>query len=58
MTVVIPEFVVEQWWEALLHNQDALRLKRALLRVPWVGVMSIPLHIGEVAGSRNKNGAA
>ena len=58
VTVVIPEFVVERRWQALLHNQDAFRLKRALLRVPWVGVMSIPLHIGEVAGSRNKNGAA
>ena len=27
VTVVIPEFVVEHWWEAILHNQDALRLK-------------------------------
>jgi len=48
VTVVIPEFVVEHWWEEFLHNQDALRLKAALLRVPWVGVMSIPLHIAAV----------
>ncbi len=46
VSVVIPEFVVEHWWEQLLHNQDALRLKAALLRVPWVGVMSVPLHMG------------
>jgi hypothetical protein len=45
VTVVIPEFVVDHWWEGLLHNQDALRLKASLLRVPWVGVMSIPLHL-------------
>jgi amino acid transporter len=46
VTVVIPEFVVEHWWEAFLHNQNALRLKGALLLVPWVVVLSVPFHIG------------
>jgi hypothetical protein len=46
VTVVVPELVVEHWWEAMLHNQDASRLKGSLLRVPWVVVMSIPLHVG------------
>jgi amino acid transporter len=46
VTVIIPEFVVEHWWENFLHNQNALRLKGALLRVPWVVVISIPFHIG------------
>jgi amino acid transporter len=55
VTVVIPEFVVGHWWEQLLHNQDALRLKAALLRVPWVGVMSIPLHL---AAATNAGGLA
>jgi amino acid transporter len=55
VTVVIPELVVEHWWEALLHNQDALRLKASLLRVPWVVVMSIPLH---VAATRRPKPAA
>lgn len=45
VTVVIPELVVEHWWEAFLHNQDALRLRAALRRVPWVVILSIPLHI-------------
>ncbi len=47
VTVIIPEFVVEHWWENFLHNQNALRLKGALLGVPWVVVISIPFHIGE-----------
>jgi len=47
VTVIIPEFVVEHWWENFLHNQNALRLKAALLGVPWVVVISIPFHIGE-----------
>jgi amino acid transporter len=51
VVVVIPEFVVEHWWENLLHNQSALRLKGALFLVPWVVVISIPLHL-RVARSR------
>ena len=27
ISIVIPEYVVEHWWENLLHNQTALRLK-------------------------------
>jgi hypothetical protein len=46
VTVIIPEFVVEHWWDNFLHNQNALRLKAALLGVPWVVVISIPFHIG------------
>jgi hypothetical protein len=50
VTVIIPEFVVEHWWENFLHNQNALRLKAALLGVPWVVVISIPFHIGAADG--------
>jgi amino acid transporter len=46
VTVIIPEFVVEHWWENFLHNQNALRLKGSLLGVPWVVVISIPFHVG------------
>jgi amino acid transporter len=49
VTVIIPEFVVEHWWDNFLHNQNALRLKAALLGVPWVVVISIPFHIGAPA---------
>ena len=27
ISIVIPEYVVEHWWQNLLHNQTALRLK-------------------------------
>jgi amino acid transporter len=47
VTVVIPEFVVEHWWQVFLHNQNALRLKGALLMVPWVIVLSVPYHLSE-----------
>ena len=32
--VYIPEYVVGHWWEHLLHNQSALRLKARLLFTP------------------------
>ncbi len=42
ITVFIPEYVVGHWWENLLHNQSALRLKGRLLFQPGVMVTSVP----------------
>ncbi len=42
VTVYIPEYVVGHWWEHILHNQSALRLKAGLLFVPGVMVTSVP----------------
>ncbi|MGH3662208.1 MAG: DNA-binding protein, partial [Micromonosporaceae bacterium] len=42
VTVFIPEYVVGHWWEHLLHNQSALRLKTRLLFEPGVMVTSVP----------------
>lgn len=42
VTVFIPEYVVGHWWEQLLHNQSALRLKGRLLFEPNVMVTSVP----------------
>ncbi|MDW8253773.1 MAG: APC family permease [Chloroflexota bacterium] len=43
--VVLPEFVHARWWEHLLHNQTALRLKAALFFEPGIIVTSIPYHL-------------
>ncbi len=42
VTVYIPEYVVGHWWENLLHNQSALRLKTRLRFTPGVMVVSVP----------------
>ena len=42
ITVFVPEYVVGHWWEQLLHNQSALRLKSRLLFTPNVMVTSVP----------------
>ena len=36
ISIIIPEYVVGHWWENLLHNQTALRLKARLLFEPWI----------------------
>lgn len=45
VTVFIPEYVVGRWWEQLLHNQTALRLKGRLLFTPGVMVTSVPYQL-------------
>ena len=45
VTVLIPELFVEHWWEHLLHNQSALRLKGRLLFRKDTVVTSIPFRV-------------
>jgi len=50
ITVFIPEYVVGHWWEHLLHNQSALRLKGRLLFTPGVMVVSVPWQLKSSIG--------
>jgi amino acid transporter len=50
VTVFIPEYVVGHWWENLLHNQSALRLKARLLFMPGVMVTSVPWQLHSAEG--------
>ncbi len=56
VTVYIPEYVVGRWWEQLLHNQSALRLKSRLLFTPGVMVTSVPwqLESSELVANREE----
>ncbi|AIY17285.1 APC family permease [Pimelobacter simplex] len=56
VAVYIPEYVVGRWWEQLLHNQTALRLKGRLLFTPGVMVTSVPyqLHSSQIAREREE----
>ncbi len=40
--VVIPEYVARSWWERLLFNQSANRLRRALIGRPHTVVVNVP----------------
>jgi hypothetical protein len=49
LTVVLPEFIARHWWEHVLHNQTALRIKAALLFRPGTVVISVPYHLERVS---------
>ncbi|WP_262702768.1 MULTISPECIES: APC family permease [Streptomyces] len=59
VSVFIPEYVVGRWYEHLLHNQSALRLKGRLLFTPGVMVTSVPwqLDSSELARKRARKRA-
>lgn len=42
VTVVIPEFVVRNWWERYLHNRAAARLTDIFRSHPNVAVVNVP----------------
>lgn len=45
MTVILPEIVTRHWWQRLLHNQTASRLRRALRPLPKIIVTTVPFHL-------------
>ncbi|MET9443372.1 APC family permease [Streptomyces sp. NPDC006610] len=59
VSVIIPEYVVGHWYEQLLHNQSALRLKGRLLFTPGVMVTSVPYQLAssEIAKKRARKQA-
>ncbi len=50
VVVYIPEYVLGRWYEQLLHNQSALRLKARLLFTPGVMVASVPWQLRSSEG--------
>jgi hypothetical protein len=54
VSVFIPEYVVGRWWEQLLHNQTALRLKGRLLFQPGVMVTSVPWQLDSSSAARER----
>jgi hypothetical protein len=47
VTVIIPEFVTEKWWTTLLHGQNGLLLKWALLFRENVVVTNVRYHLAQ-----------
>lgn len=52
--VYIPEYVVGRWYEQLLHNQSALRLKGRLHFTPGVMVTSVPWQLRSSEGAEDR----
>ena len=52
--VYIPEYVLGKWYEQVLHNQSALRLKGRLLFTPGVMVASVPWQLRSSEGQEER----
>ncbi len=48
--VYVPEYVVGHWYEQILHNQSALRLRVRLHFIPGVMVASVPWQLASSEG--------
>ena len=55
VTVYVPEYVVGHWWEQILHNQSALRLKSRLLFMPGVMMTSVPWQLESSERVQNRD---
>jgi hypothetical protein len=47
ITVILPTFVPRHWWERILHNRDALRLRPFLKNRPGLRVVDFPYRLYE-----------
>lgn len=45
ITIVVPQFVSRRWWHNLLHAQEALWLRLALLFKPGIVVTDVPYQV-------------
>src|SRR5918911_2947550 len=54
VVVFVPEYVVGHWWEQILHNQSALRLKARLHYTPGVMVTSVPWQLASSEGLEDR----
>ncbi|WEV78977.1 APC family permease [Janibacter cremeus] len=54
VVVYIPQYVLGHWWEQLLHNQSALRLRSRLIFTPGVMVSSVPWQLASSEGAEEK----
>ncbi|MGY2079352.1 APC family permease [Modestobacter sp. SYSU DS0657] len=57
VVVFVPQYVVGHWWENVLHNQSALRLRTRLQFQPGVMITSVPWQL-ESSVDREREPAA
>ena len=55
--VVIPEYVARSWWERILYNQAAKRLRTVLLGRPHTVVVAVPYRREDAAMFESMHGS-
>jgi amino acid transporter len=58
VVVFVPQYVVGHWWENILHNQSALRLRARLQFQPGVMITTVPWQLESSLGRDGGDGPA
>jgi amino acid transporter len=58
VVVFVPQYVVGHWWENVLHNQSALRLRARLQFQPGVMITTVPWQLESSLGRDEGDGPA
>ena len=58
VVVFVPQYVVGHWWENVLHNQSALRLRARLQFMPGVMITTVPWQLESSVGRDGGDGPA
>ncbi|TFV88518.1 APC family permease [Blastococcus sp. CT_GayMR16] len=56
VVVFVPQYVVGHWWENVLHNQSALRLRARLQFQPGVMITTVPWQLESSVGRGDGDG--
>ncbi|WP_142024953.1 APC family permease [Blastococcus colisei] len=56
VVVFVPQYVVGHWWENVLHNQSALRLRARLQFQPGVMITTVPWQLESSVGREGGEG--
>jgi amino acid transporter len=54
VVVYIPQYVLGRWWEQILHNQSALRIRARLMFTPGVMVATVPWQLQSSEGAEQR----
>jgi amino acid transporter len=57
VVVFVPQYVVGHWWENVLHNQSALRLRARLQFMPGVMITTVPWQLESSIGRDDGRGS-
>ena len=47
ITIVMPQFIIHKWWHQVLHNQTSIFLRRSILKMRNVIIITVPYIINE-----------
>ncbi|AGF54640.1 MULTISPECIES: APC family permease [Clostridium] len=47
ITIVMPQFIIHKWWHQALHNQTSILLRRSILKMRNVTIVTVPYIINE-----------